>query len=275
MFRVTSVADIAGQVTAKSANADHITVAAVYLPSGALKSIRKRLPANFPKWRNATDADLRYMTDLIFREAVSISVASVDKTTQDWTEFWEDAADVHAKVSSIERGPVSFLKAATMIKLIVFSYAAASALGHAVVSGAIQKGLSAKDKILVEEAVVIDNEIQGDDNRDALVSIWRSINSHQPLSNSIGLQRTAKTLQLASEQTEPLLLMADYVAGAFHSKASRANTLSMSSITPEQVTSALAKFNNSGKLTNFGAAVKLKYFDVYPEFKKFSRRSAA
>lgn len=275
MFRVTSYTDISGQVTASSANADRVTVATVYLPSGGLKAIRKRLPPSFPKWRDATDTEVEHMVSLILGESLSASAGSIDKTTAEWRTFWEDASDTHNKVASIEGGSVGFLKAATMIKFILFGNASAAALGHAIATGMIPRLGAKRGTLEVEEAVVLDNEIHGNDNRDALVDIWRAINGHQPLSNSAGVKRTAKTLQLTTEQLEPLLLLADYVAGIVHTSRSRADVLLRSKVSPQAAAVALLRLQNSGRLVDFSNNVRLNYFDVYPDFERFSRRGAA
>jgi hypothetical protein len=275
MFRVTSYSDIAGQVSASSANADRITVGIVYLPTGGLKAIRKQIPPSFPKWRDATDAHLEYMVTLILRESLSVSAGSIDKTTSEWWAFWVDASATHNKVASIGCGSIGFLKAATLIKFTLFGDASAAALGHAIYTGRIPRGLSRKRTIEIEETVVLDNEIQGDDNREALVGIWRAINGHQPLANSLGVTRTAKTLQLTSEQAEPLLLLADYVAGAVQAVRSQANVLQRSQVTPEAVAAGLRRLQHSGRLTDFSDTVRLKYFDIYPDFEHFSKRGAA
>jgi hypothetical protein len=74
MFQITSLSDIAGQITAKSENADQATAASVYLPSGALKYIRRRVPKALPKWRDATDAAVECVVDLIARESLAALV---------------------------------------------------------------------------------------------------------------------------------------------------------------------------------------------------------
>ena len=275
MFRVTSYSDIAGQVSANSKNADRVTVGCVYLPSGGLRAIQRQIPPSFPKWRDATDANLEQIVALLQRESLSIGAGSVDKTSAEWTSFWEDASDTHNRVASIEGGSIGFLKAATLIKFILFGNAGAAALGHAIFAGAIPRLRSMKGRIDVGETVVLDNEIQGSDNREALVEIWRATNQHQPLSNSLGVTRKAKTLQLATEQSEPLLLLADYVAGLVHVKWSQADVLQRSKVTPSAAAAALLRLERSGRLVDFSNSVRLKYFDIYPDFQRFGRHSAA
>lgn len=275
MFRITSLSDIAGQMTEQSAGADTITVAGVLLPSGGLRQIRKQLPVPLPKWRDAKDSDVDFVVSIALRECLSISAASVDKTAEQWTNFWKDAADVHRAVASLERDSVSFLKAATMIKIILFGHSSAACLGHAVFTKSIPDALRQRGMLDTCEDVIVDNEIQGKDNRDALIEAWRATNSHQPWSNALGLSRKAKSLQLKSEQSEPLLLLADYVAGIVHASHSRANTLSKSRVSAKAAASALARLQSSKRFTDYSGTVRLDYFAVYPDFKHFSRRSAA
>lgn len=272
MFRVTSFSDIAGQVTASSYNADRITVGSVYLPTGGLKAIRKAIPPDFPKWRDATDSDLVYMTSLILRESLSVSVASVDKTADEWRIFWADAFDTHSKTASLEGGSISFLKAATLIKFIVFGHASTAGMAHAIRTGRIPSQSARAVRIEVEEAVVLDNEIQGNDNLEALDDIWRAINAHQPLLNSLGISRVASSLQLTTEQSEPLLLMADYAAGIFHAARSNANVLAAIKVGPNAAATALHRLQVSGSLHDFSDTVRLNYFEIFPDFIKFSRR---
>ena len=275
MFRITSFSDIAGQLTERSADADMLTVAGVLLPSGGLHKIRKSIPIGFPKWRDASDGDVETLVSLVLRESLSISAASVEKAAPQWLSFWQDATDVHRAVSSIEKAPVGFLKAATLIKIILFGHASAACLGHAVFTKAIPDVLRRRGMLRTSEDVVLDNEIQGKDNREALIEAWRATNSYQPLSNSMGLERTAKTLQLKSEQSEHLLLLPDYVAGIVHASNSRANTISRSRVSTHTATKALAWLRSSGRFIEYSDTVKLDYFSIYPDFKHFSRRSAA
>ncbi|WP_128003639.1 hypothetical protein [Piscinibacter defluvii] len=275
MFRVTSLTDLAGQITAKCANADQVTIGTVYLPTGALRTIRKRLPSGLPKWRDATDHDVRYVTELVIREALGIGVGSIDKTTQAWKTFWADAQAVHSKAASIEGGRIGYMKAATLVKFVLIGHAVAAGLGHAISTGQIPRPRTGRGHLHVAEDVVVDNEIQGDDNREALVTIWRSTNEHQPMLNSLDITRKAKSLTLTTEQAEPLLLLADYVAGLAHAKRSRADVLARSQVTRATAEASMNRIIGSGRLQDFTGSVRLQYFDIYPEFRAMYREGAA
>ena len=275
MFHITSLSDIAGQMTETSAGADTLTVAGVLLPSGGLRQIRKKLPVQLPKWRDATDSDVETVVSIALGECLALSAASVDKTAEQWTNFWQDAADVHRAVASLEKGSVSFLKAATMIKIILFGHSSAACLGNAIFTKSIPDALRRHGMLETCEDVILDNEIQGKDNRDALIEAWRATNSYQPWSNAAGLARKAKSLQLKTEQSEPLLLLADYVAGIVHASHSRVDTLSKSRVSAKAAAHALIRLRSSKRFADYSGTVLLDYFAVYPNFKHFSRRRAA
>lgn len=275
MFRVTSVSDIAGQVTAGSSHADQVSCAAVYLPSGALTHIRRRIPNNLPKWRDATDRDVKLVVRLLRAECLSIGVGSIDKTTDKWRQFWEDAHDAHSKAASTVGASIGYMKAATFIKFFLFGCAASAGLGHGINKRHIHVPMRPGSMFEVEEDLILDNEIQGEDNRDALVTAWRSINANQPLTRLMGISRVAKTLSLKTEQTEPLLLLADYVAGLQQVERSTANVLSKSKVSKSVAISAIESLRQTGRIAEFTGQAQLSYFEIYPEFKSFARRSAS
>lgn len=272
-FRSTFLGDIAGQITKASANADRVTVGAVLLPSGAERHVRKRIGGT-PKWRNASDADVKHVVRILREESLSICGGSVDKNTNEWSEFWSNAEAVHTKAASIERASIGFLKAATLVKFLLFSHASATCLGHAVYCGAIPAAVRRRGRIIVTESMILDNEIHGEDNRDALIEIIRSTNSHRPLALSAGLDRRIGLLRLASEQSEPLLLLADYIAGIAHAHHSKSNVLLRSAISEECAAEAYSALNSAYGYVDISGTVRLDYFSIYPDFRSLVVRGA-
>ncbi len=262
-FRVTSVSDIAGRVSAASTNADHLTEATVYLPTGALKTLRRKIPTGFPKWRDASDLEVGFMVDFIESEALSVCAGSIDKETEAWSTFWQQACETHKHVARIEGSAPGFLKAATTIKFQLFARASAAGLGQAIASGAIPR--DHRGRLQIEETVILDNEIDGSANQEALVDIWRAINDHQPFSNSVGLVRKARSLQLTTEQHEPLLLLADYAAGIVHAAKSRADTLARSRVSARSASKSYERLHRSSRFIDFSTEIELRYSNIYRE----------
>lgn len=274
-MRITTFGDIAGQVTAAHANADTVTVACICVPTGALKHVRKRLPSDLPKWRNALDTHVGEVVDVLIKEALACCVASVDKTTEDWAAFWQDAEDVHARTAALSGGSIGYVKAANLVKYLLFAQAATRAFTQAIKTGAVPAALRKRGSLTITEALVFDNEIQGEENRDAFAEILRAINAKQPLVNSLGLKRIISTLQLTTEQAEPLLLLPDYVAGMVQAMKSRADTLSRSAVTRDATRRSLGRLQRHPCFAEISNPLPMKYEDIFPDFKQYIRRHAA
>lgn len=268
VLKVTSLNDIAGQLTSASHDTDKVTVGGVCLPSGALSKIRRDIPAGFPKWRDATDAHVEFMMALVCRESLGVAASSLDKGNDLWRTFWKDAARTHAAVANRSGGSVGFIKAASLLKFLMFGQSATISVAHAINSGALPRVVDSRRRLEILQTVVFDTDIQGTDNIEAFVQILRSMNMNQPLTRSLGIDWTVSTMRIDTEQDEPLLLMADYVAGAVHAVNSKSNTLGRSLITSDAAIRAIRRLSNSGRFIDFPNPVPLRYFDIFPEFEK-------
>jgi len=273
-MRISTVGDIAGQVTEAHLDADTVTVACVCLPTGGLDSIRRLIPTGAPKWKNATDQDVTKLIYIAKRESLAISAASVKKNSISWKNFWRDAHEAHSKTASLAGGSISFLKAANLIKYVLFGQATTSAFAHAITTQSIPKALFKRPPLKVHEHLILDNEIQGEESRSAFIEMWRSTNAHQPLTNSLGIERSVERLQLTSEQNEPLLLLADYVAGIIQAANSAADTLTRSSVSRRVASLSAQDLRANSKFIEFDNPISMEYIDIYPEFKKFISRHA-
>jgi hypothetical protein len=263
---ITSLSDIAGRLTEASLNADQVTVAGVCLPSGALKQLRRRIPVGFPKWRDASNENVAVLVSLICREALGVAAYSVDKRQAWWQQFWADADAVHAKAANIDGGTIGILKASTLFKFLLFGEASTLSLAHAVRCGALPTIRSLRGRFAIVHDLVFDSDIQGPDNIEAFAETWRAGNANRPLTANLDIEYSATTMRVTTEQHEPLLLMADYVAGLVHAKNSAADTLERSQVTPSAVASALAQLAKSGRFVELDAHPPIRYTDIYPNF---------
>lgn len=273
MISITSVSDIAGQVSENALNADKLTVASICLPSGSAKRIRSLIPAGFPKWRNSDDDCVALVTNLLLKETWSIAAGSFDKRDTRWSRFWSDSREVHAKTALLAGGPISFLKAGTLIKMLLLGQASTLTMAHAVKVGTLPHITDRKGRLNISETVIFDNEIQGEENREALIGAWRSMNEHQPGINALGIFHEATTLTLTSEQSEPLLLLADYVAGIVHALNSEANTIAESAISRQATIEAHGRLRASAKFHEFKVHFPDSYFEIFPGFERYARAS--
>ncbi|MBK7654770.1 MAG: hypothetical protein IPJ18_06150 [Betaproteobacteria bacterium] len=274
MANVTSLSDIAGQLTEASHNADQVTVAGVCLPTGALSQLRRRIPSGFPKWRNATDKHVLHLVSLMCEESLGIVAYSIDKREPWWVNFWKDASHVHSKAANLSGASIGILKAGTLLKFLLFGESATLSLAHSIRSGALPPIRSRGGTLHISHALVFDSDLQGAENIDSFADTWRASNANRPLTASLGIEYKATTMQITTEQEEPLLLMPDYIAGLIHAKNSDSDTLKFSHVTASAVTSALALVTKSGRFVEFDAPSAITYTDIYPDFANLLPQSA-
>ncbi len=265
-MKVTSLSDIAGRVARETHGADTVTVGGVCIPTGAISFIRKKIPRDFPKWRNASDSDIEFILKILLRESLSISGTVLRKPPDIWDSFWKDAETTHAKTSQLSSGTMSFVKAATLIKFALFGMSSTLATAHAIKIGGIPNSIHSGKKLLIERSLVFDKEIEGKDNLEALVSIVEASNLHQPKMNQLGVCIKTVDVKLSTEQQEPLLLLPDYVAGIVHAAHSTVDTLSASNVSYDGARSAQAALLKSKKYIGISEDFNLRYFDIFPDF---------
>lgn len=269
-MKVTSLSDIAGRVARETHGADTVTVGGVCIPTGAISFIRKKIPRDFPKWRNASDSDIEFILKIILRESLSISGIVLRKPPDIWDFFWNDAETTHAKTSQLSSRTMSFVKAATIIKFALFGKSATLATAHAIKIGGIPNSIHSGKKLLIERSLVFDKEIEGKDNLEALISIVEASNLHQPKTNQLGVCVKTVDVKLTTEQQEPLLLLPDYVAGIVHAAHSTVDTLYASNVSYDGARSAQAALLKSKKYIGISEDFNLRYFDIFPDLEKLT-----
>ncbi|WP_143745604.1 hypothetical protein [Massilia sp. KIM] len=226
-------ADIAGRVSQARHGADRITAAAVCLPSLGLRAIRKKLPQDLPKWKNADDRAVDLVSSIVREEAFGVGVYSIDKTEGAWEKFWADSASLYSALN----GRVSVARAAYQVKCLMSVHSTTIASVNAIKT--IGQFIE-RQTIITKENLVFDREIDGADNIDVFEHIWRRANTNKPLLyERRSIQRQFEAVELKTENEEPLLLLADYIAGLAHAASSTSNVLSASA-----VTAACAKRNH-------------------------------
>lgn len=270
-MKVTSLSDIAGRLTRKSRNADRVTVGGVCVLSDATNFIRDKIPAGHPKWRDATDADVCVILNLLLRESLSCTATSVDKSPTAWMKFWDDANQTKAGTASLLGGAISFVKAAAVLKYVLFGQSTTMATTHAIKTGSISWQPHQQEMLAIQETLVFDNEIEGKDNIEMFKQMWTARDAHQPLSHSLGIHREIIDLKLLTEQQEPLLLLPDYVAGIAHCFHSNADTLEASRVSKTAARAAYAQLKESKKYAESVDTFDLSYYDIFPLFRQFEK----
>jgi hypothetical protein len=260
-MKITIFADIAGGISQKNYNADRITAASVCLPTESLDRIRKQIPPDLAKWRNASDSEVELMADLVLNEALGVAVYTVEKSGDKWEQFWDDAATVNSET----RGQYSVVKAAFQIKCLMFVRTTAMVFASVIKANKFGGARRPPFNISTNETLIFDKEIDGEDNIEAFKSIWPRISEQEQLSELFGIRRNVNGMRFATEQDETLLLLPDYVAGIAHAGRSRANVLAASQVSTQIARSAQNRFEQASSYLISSEQFSLTHSDIFSD----------
>lgn len=215
----TLIADIAGRVSLDTLGSNRVTAAAFVIETSRFEKLRIDVAKKkYPKWKNCTIEDAEAVVDFLVNEALSVSVFSVDKDTDAWRLFWESSKPLQAKIVKESHKQAGFAKPANLAMYwlfgSVFVIATTQALKH-------EKGGASlydrNNKFVIENTIICDSDIKGEENIDVFKSIWIKHNSMEQKTNKLGIKIGTKKVHVLTEEEEPLLILADYIAGLAHS----------------------------------------------------------
>jgi len=206
--------DIAGRVTEDITGNEFLTTAGVALLPDTIDALRSAIPHGFPKWSDSNRDAALDAVRLISGTAVVGLTLRIRKEPVAWKRFWEDARTYQQKVSQADRCSAGFLRAANVIKYRLFCECAARVAGETVRRLGAPTVTDASGLSAIDLTIVCDSDIQGAENISVFKDLWTA--GESKLLAQIGLARYTRSVQLATEQQEPLLLLPDHLAGATH-----------------------------------------------------------
>jgi hypothetical protein len=180
--------------------------------TATLSGIRQEV-TKLPKWKSCTEDDAAFAVDLLLSQSIAVSIVNVNRETQAWVDFLQDAEVLHEAIVSTSRKVAGWAKPANLLKFLLLSTACAAATGHAIRVHPGPRILGSKRQQLIECATVCDSEIDGDENLEVFESFWGR--QHIPKSRlaKLGVEMISTEVRVTTEQLEPALLLADYAAG--------------------------------------------------------------
>ena len=116
---------------------------------------------------------------------------------------------------------------------------------------------------IVELNIVCDSDIQGNDNIAAFRSCWEQFEKSQKKTNSLGLRMILKDLRIETEQNEPLILIADYIAGICNSLFGAGKICAPAGLDLDDTKAELDKIEDSGQIVVIGEKFDLNYKDIF------------
>jgi hypothetical protein len=270
---VTILADIAGRLSLDTSGGAFVTAAAVGIASSDEQTLSSQLSSTFPKWQSCDQAAAEFVTRLIAAQKVTIAAINMDKNTAAWGRFWKDVGPLQAAIVAQSRAAAGFVKPANILAFDLIGTASAIASAEAIRIYGPGHVLSRHGRRLIERTVVCDTDIKGKENLEMFRSLWARHDLRQPRMNSLGYQFVTRDVRVATEQEEPLLLLADYVAGIVHTAL-----MGDPGRIPPPLPSATSK-NLMGLLTNAGKLVvhktqfNLTYDEIFGDLMVLARNA--
>jgi hypothetical protein len=217
MSRFTQFLDIAGRPSRSDAS-QYLVAAAVAFPTDDLPTVAAAYTPPPSKWVDASPAEAHRQMEFLLSACTASVVFRVKKTAPAWTDFWNKSDLYHSQMVKINQRAVGFVKAGTLLRYWLFGEASGRVMGDSVRLTGRPKVLTEHGLGSVESIVICDSDIQGQDNIDVFLWLFDQIHERpQPLLASVGIQHYVREARLATEQSEPLLYLADYLAGLYQS----------------------------------------------------------
>jgi hypothetical protein len=200
MNRLTFFTDISGRVTLDVTGNPRVTAAAIAFPSGQLESLAKRMPSHLPKWQASSYQEAEAAVNLLITEAMSVGIFSINKDTEAWKQFCEDAIPLQAAIVAQDRRPFGFAKPANVMIFSLIAGACAVATGHALRIGPKNRIIDYRGKDLIERTIVCDSDIGGEENLQVFRSLWEGSDGAQPLLEQAGFRLVTREVHVTTEQ---------------------------------------------------------------------------
>ena len=258
--------DVSGRITRSVEGHQFATVGGFSIETEKLDYSRDNLPKELPKWEMATITDVRKVSKYICENAIYVTAVCLDKNTEKWSLFWDDAESFHQKLASASRMRTGYVKAANVIRYWFFGHCAARLIVETIKRAGMPKILDPSGLGIVEVDVVCDSDIQGSDNIDAFKSCWEQFEKSQKKTNSLGLRIILKDVKIESEQNEPLIFIADYIAGICNSLFGAGKVSAPDDLDLDDAKVELDKIKDSGKIVVIGEKFDLNYKEIFTNF---------
>lgn len=226
MARITAFFDLAGRMTrATEHGSSHLTVAGVAIPTEAKAVIAEQLE-DVPKWSETTHKSLGGVVRHLGNSIASVALR-VNRTNPKWHAFWDDGKHAVREVrrqvqprrgvqhrGRSHRERWQFLEPAMQARIGCYTECHSRVMAE-VVRRVIPGVLNQNGLWIVELAGVFDADFQGKDNCDLFQSIWESEHPSldEALRHRLGYKLDMSSVRLSTEEDEPCLLLADYLAG--------------------------------------------------------------
>jgi hypothetical protein len=263
MTRYTVLADIAGQV-ARTTNTPRVTVAGVSVRTEEASRIRALLPYDLPKWGQSSLEHAERITEILAAEAVAVSALSLNRDTPEWVKFWDESEKLRKEITKQDGKKVGFAKAPNVARYFLFGWAVTVATAYAVKIAPRTRVVDWQGLEIIEQTVICDADLSGQETTDLFRRFWME-RGHQPRIKSMGFKFITRDVTLATEQDEPLLLLADYSAGLVHCSLIQNPARIRLPLTQQQAHRCVTRIDTLGKAEIYSGNFNLEFREIFGE----------
>jgi hypothetical protein len=218
---ITCFLDVAGRYS--QTKDMPLVFAAIGMWSSEVDAVRDSLTtvlkSDFGKWSDSTKAaeNAKAVFRLIVKRQLCGRIEIIWKESPEWKVFQEEGQQIYEKGVKNAQEPMPYAKPMSTLKLQLFGSVMAKLWGH--ILGLNRHRLPSRNAPLQSVTVtgVFDSDIQGQTNQEIFRTVLEGVDELPRVEEKTGI-RTLFKVSIKTEQEEPLLLLADYLAGYYYSK---------------------------------------------------------
>ena len=275
MNRLTILGDIAGRVSVSSTGNPRVTAASVVVSTADEGSIRTALGTTTPKWGRCSLSDASRVIALLHSRSVAVGVMSINKDTDSWRKFAEDAKVLQDAIVRQSKQPAGWVKPSNLLAFLLLGGSAAMATGHALRVDPSMRIVGEDGLQLIHRRLVFDSDISGSENVDVFKSFWEKKSIPRSRLAELGVRMAHVDVSVSTEQEEPLLLLADYAAGIAHSMLLPEPGRLPLPVPHEQAKTLARELHRAGKLVVDNRNFENSYDEIFGSVMAYAREQSA
>lgn len=215
MNRYSLFMDISGIIAKNTYDQSSFTVGGIVIATADVGKARTAVSSVGKKWRDMDDASAVEMTEAILVHSVTASARRIRKSQPHWDSFWIEGERFHCFAASVEKSRLGFVKAANVVRYAAFGGCAAQSVGHCLGRHGLPTIVAPNGFCPLELAITCDTDIEGHENIETFRYMWSRLQAQSKMKEAYGVEHQIQAVEFKTEQDEPLLLAADFVAGCF------------------------------------------------------------
>jgi len=212
----TVASDLSGQPR-RDNSSPVLVIAAIGVASEVLTTVRATVRENVPaKWRDGGLAGFRAVQSIIVSHKLPVAVTIVTGiSAKPWHDFWDDGQRAATLLHAGSSEKAVFAQSEHTSRMFLFSMNFAHCAGQVLKRRGWKPSAPRPKRDSVHFNVVFDTDISNLETRELLAV------SHQEWADWSNVMAWANidptiAVEYKTEQEEPLLMLADYVAGTFY-----------------------------------------------------------